>query len=143
MDTLPLMSTNSLLSPEQIISLYIDRWNLEVTFEESREHLGIETQRQWSDLAIARATPILFGLYSLVWMIGNQLDQSGQLRVHQTAWYLKKYPTLSDVLRAVRMGIWRDNLIFRKAKTSASGENITPEMREWAEELVKQLLEAA
>jgi hypothetical protein len=46
------------------------RWNVEVTFDESRRHLGVETQRQWSDpvvsdRAIARTTPVLLGLFSL------------------------------------------------------------------------------
>ena len=47
------------------------RWSLEVTFEEGRAHLGIETQRQWSDRAIERSTPLLFGLYSLVTLFGR------------------------------------------------------------------------
>ena len=42
------------------------RWTLETACEESRAHLGLETQRQWSDRAIERTTPLLFGLYSLV-----------------------------------------------------------------------------
>jgi hypothetical protein len=37
---------------------------MEVTFEEARAHLWIETQRQWSDLAIARTKPVLFGLFT-------------------------------------------------------------------------------
>src|SRR3954452_21729368 len=32
---------------------------VEVTFREVRDHLGVETQRQWSDRAIARTTPCL------------------------------------------------------------------------------------
>ena len=32
------------------------------TFQEEREHLGVETQRQWSDLAMPRPTPVLLGL---------------------------------------------------------------------------------
>src|SRR5215469_1534056 len=51
--------------PKQIVADFMKRWSLEVTYEESRAHLGIETQRQWSDLAIERTTPLLFGLYSL------------------------------------------------------------------------------
>ena len=57
------------------------RWSLEVTFEEGRAHLGIETQRQWSDLAIERSTPLLFGLYSLVTLFGRALHPDGQLPV--------------------------------------------------------------
>jgi hypothetical protein len=143
MDPMPLMSTDPLLTPEQIIELYVDRWSLEVTFEETREHLGVETQRQWSDKAIARSTPVLMGLYSLVCLMGNRLGQEELLKVEETAWYQKKHATFSDMLRAVRMTIWRENLIPRKAKTIPSAENITPEMAEWAEAIVKRILQAA
>jgi len=143
MDPLPLMSTDPLMTPEQMIELYVDRWSIEVMFEESREHLGIETQRQWSDKAIARSTPVLMGLYSLVCLMGNRLGQEELLKVEQTSWYQKEHATFSDMLRAVRMAIWRGNLIPRKAKNTSSGENITPEMAEWAEAIVKQVLQAA
>jgi hypothetical protein len=75
LDPLPLMSTDIHMCPEKIITLYIQRWNLEVTFEEVREHLGVETQRQWSDKAIARTTPILLSLYTLVCLIANRLHE--------------------------------------------------------------------
>jgi DDE superfamily endonuclease len=143
LDPLPLMSTDVLMTPEQIIGLYIDRWNIEVTFEESREHLGVETQRQWSDKAIARSTPILLGLYSLVCLMATRLGQTGVLKVEETAWYHKEHVTFSDMLRAVRMAIWYDDLILQKAKIACSVENITPEMEAWAEMVVKRLLQAA
>ncbi len=102
MDPLPLMSTDPLMTPEQMIELYVDRWSIEVMFEETREHLGVETQRQWSDKAIARSTPVLMGLYSLVCLMGNRLGQEKLLKVEQTAWYQKEHATFSDMLRAVR-----------------------------------------
>jgi hypothetical protein len=140
---LPLMSTDPLMTPEQMVELYVARWSIEVMFEETREHLGIETQRQWSDKSVARSTPVLMGLYSLVCLMGNRLGQDELLKVEQAAWYQKEYPTFSDMLRAVRMAIWRGNLIPRKAKNSSSFENITPEMAEWAEDIVKRVLQAA
>ncbi len=143
MDPLPLMSTDPLMTPEQLIELYVDRWSLEVTFEETREHLGVETQRQWSDKAIARSTPILMGLYSLVCLMGYRLGQDELLKVEKTAWYQKEHVTFSDMLRAVRMAIWRDNLISQKAEMNPSEENIIPEMEEWAELIVKRVLQAA
>ena len=143
MDPLPLMSTDPLLTPEQIIELYVDRWGLEVTFEETREHLGVETQRQWSDKAIARCTPVLMGLYSLVCLIAKQLGQEKVLKAEATAWHRKEHVTFSDMLMAVRMAIWRENLILRKAENSPSGENISQEMDEWAEAIVKRVLQAA
>jgi hypothetical protein len=48
------------------------RWQLEVTFQEVRRHLGFETQRQWSDLAIRRTTPALLGLFSLITLFAHQ-----------------------------------------------------------------------
>jgi hypothetical protein len=143
MDPMPLMSTDPLMTPEQIIELYIDRWSLEVTFEESREHLGVETQRQWSDKAIARSTPVLLGLYSLVCLVANRMGQSEVLKVEEAAWYRKEHVTFSDLLRVVRMAIWRDNLFSQKGKMSDSVKNMTPEMKEWAQAIVKRLLQAA
>ena len=140
---MPLMSTDPLMSPKQMIELYVDRWSLEVTFEETREHLGVETQRQWSDKAIARSTPILMGLYSLVCMMGNRLGQVELLKIEKAAWYQKKHITFSDMLRAVRMTIWRENLILREGKITPSVEIITTEMAEWAEAIVKRMLQAA
>jgi hypothetical protein len=78
------------------------RWSLETTFEESRAHLGIETQRQWSDLAIDRTTLILFGLSSLVSLFGHALHPDGQIPVAQAAWYHKSTATFRDVLATVR-----------------------------------------
>ena len=143
MDPMPLMSTDPILRPEQMIELYVDRWSIEVTFEETREHLGVETQRQWSDKAIARSTPILMGLYSQVCLMANRLGSEELLKVEGTAWYQKEHVTFSDMLRAVRLTIWRENIILRKAKMASSAENITPEMTEWAEAIVKRILQAA
>jgi hypothetical protein len=123
LDPLPLMSTDFTISPEKIITLYIRRWNLEVTFEEVREHLGVETQRQWSDKAIARTTPILMGFYTIVCLICNRLQEEAPIEVAQTAWYEKKDATFSDLLKAVRKILWKDNLIFRKYIFKSFPEN--------------------
>jgi len=140
MDPLSLMSTDPLMTPQQIIELYVDRWSLEVTFEETREHLGVETQRQWSDKAIVRSTPVLMGLYSLVCLMANRLWKEKLLKVEKTAWHQKKHATFSDMLRVVRMVVWRENLILRKVKITPSVKNITPEL---VEAIVKRVLQAA
>lgn len=75
--------------------------------------------------------------------MGNRLGQEELLKVEQTAWYKKEHATFSDMLRAVRMEIWRENLIPRKAKNTPSWENITPKMTEWTEAIVKRMLQAA
>jgi hypothetical protein len=87
-------------------AMRMKRWSLEVTFEEGRAHLGIETQRQWSDLAIGRSTPLLFGLYSLVTLFGQALHPDGHIPVTQAAWYHKQTATFRDVLALVRRHLW-------------------------------------
>jgi len=103
-----IFSTDPTQTAEQIIQDFMKRWSLEVTFEEGRAHLGIETQRQWSDLAIERSTPLLFGLYSLVALFGRALHPDGQILVAQAAWYRKQTATFRDVLAAVRRHLWGD-----------------------------------
>ena len=83
------------------------RWSVEVTFEEARTHLGLETQRQWSALAIARTTPVLLGLFSLVTVLALQLSGDGQIPVPVTAWYHTAEPTFADCLALVRQHLWR------------------------------------
>ncbi|MDZ5460720.1 hypothetical protein SM757_29490, partial [Azohydromonas lata] len=78
----------------EIPNSFVRRWAVEVTFEEARRHLGLETQRQWSSLAIARTTPILLALYSIVTLLANALVRNGSLAVRQAVWYRKQIPNL-------------------------------------------------
>ena len=84
--TQALLSTNLDHTPQQILAWFVRRWTLEVTFEEARAHLGIETQRQCSDRAIARTTPLLFGLFSLVTLLAHQLIVAEAKPVRTAAW---------------------------------------------------------
>jgi hypothetical protein len=88
------MCTNVKHCPKKVIELYIDRWTIEVTFEQTREYLGVETKRQWSDAAIARTTPILIALYSLVCLMACNLHKESPLERQSTARYEKKHPPL-------------------------------------------------
>src|SRR5262249_1289917 len=81
-----LLCTDQSISAQQIVEWFVMRWQLEVTFEEARAHLGVETQRQWSDLAIVRSTPALLGLFSLVTLFAHQLLQGREMVVRQAAW---------------------------------------------------------
>jgi hypothetical protein len=105
--TQALLCTDLQAQPVQIIEWFIQRWQMEVTQREVREHLGVETQRQWSDLAIARTTPALFGLFSFVTVLAHRLSQHGRVLSRQTAWYTKARPTFSDALAMVRFELWR------------------------------------
>jgi hypothetical protein len=105
-----LMSTDLDLSPQQIIAFYVLRWNLEVTFQEARAHLGVESQRQWSDLAIERTTPALLGLFSLVTLLAHHLTLAHPLPVRATAWYTKSQPSFVDALAIVRRHLWTERI---------------------------------
>ena len=101
------LSTDPSLSPLAMLTFFVRRWRVEVTFEEVRRHLGVETQRQWSALAVLRSTPCLMGLFSLVTLMADALASQGRLSVRQSAWYAKEHPTFSDALAAVRLRLWR------------------------------------
>jgi hypothetical protein len=103
-----LLCTDPMRDPLQIIRWFILRWQVEVTFQEARAHLGVETQRQWSDRAVARTTPCLFGLFSIVTLLAAQLGQRTRTAVWVDSWYRKSYPTFADALAAVRRDIWRE-----------------------------------
>src|SRR3712207_5703723 len=93
--------------PEQIVRWFAMRWQLEVTFQESRRHLGFETQRQWSELAIRRTTPALLGLFSLVTLCADhQMRRAAGALRRQMAWYRKRHPTFADALALVRKKLW-------------------------------------
>jgi len=109
------LCTNLQATPAQILHWVVMRWSVEVTFEEARAHLGIETQRQWSDLAIARTTPVLLGLFSLVTLLALRLCPEGRIPVEVTAWYHKPEATFADCLAVVRQQIWRARYLVNSA----------------------------
>jgi hypothetical protein len=106
-----LLSTTLEYTCVQMLAWFVRRWTMEVTFEEARAHLGMETQRQWNDRAIARTTPALLSLYSIVTLTAHLLIDKGATCVRSTAWYRKTRPTFSDALALVRRQLW-DHLHF-------------------------------
>ncbi len=120
--TQALLSTDLNLKPKQILQWFILRWRLEVTFREAREHLGMETQRQWSDKAILRTTPALLALFSLVTLIAHQhAKRRKKFPMRQTAWYHKPKPTFSDALALVRAQIWTQE-VFPTCASASDGQ---------------------
>jgi len=106
-DPVALFSTDAAHSAERIIEIFVSRWPLEVTFEESRRHLGVETQRQWSDKAIERTTPCLFASFSIVTLMAIRLSQENREKIplQKASWYQKTHVTFSDVLSYMRLSI--------------------------------------
>jgi len=110
-----LFCTDLQATPVQILPWVVRRWSVEVTCEEARAHLGVETQRQWSDRAIARTTPVLLALFSLLTVLALRLSQGGSIPVPVTAWYHKAEPTFGDCLALVRRHLWRAQYLVNSA----------------------------
>ncbi len=140
-ETIALLCTDPAIEPQQIAEWFVMRWQMEVTFEEARRHLGLETQRQWSDKAIARTTPILLGLFSWVTLLADALHNDGQsVTARQSAWYSKPLPTFSDALALARFQLWTCLLTF---PTSLSEQDISKVPRTSAHLLMETLCYAA
>jgi hypothetical protein len=106
------LATDLDASPRDILAWFVSRWQVEVTFEEVRAHLGVETQRQWSDKAILRTTPVLLGLFSIVALWTHDLAKARKLKPRTAAWYPKAVLTFSDAIAAVRREIWGHQISF-------------------------------
>ncbi len=104
--TQALLCTDLAVDPAQILEWFVLRWQLEVTFQEVRAHLGVETQRQWSDHAIARTTPILMGLFSWITLAAHLMQEQRPMSHRTTAWYAKPSPTFVDAIALVRRHLW-------------------------------------
>jgi hypothetical protein len=138
-DPQALLSTDPAVPPTQIVSWFVARWPLEVTYHEVRAHLGVETQRQWSDLAILRTTPALLGLFSLVTLFAQARLDGQPLPVRQAAWYAKAAPTFSDTLAFVRQQLWPVTVF----STSPSSDDIVEIPRALFDRLTDTLAFAA
>jgi hypothetical protein len=101
------LCTNTQAEPTAILGWFIMRWQVEVTFEETRARLGVETQRQWSDLAILRTTPALLGAFSIVCLWAHDSYSATGLIPRAAAWYHKPVPTFSDAIAQARRQIWQ------------------------------------
>ncbi len=102
-----LLCTDLTVKPKQIVEWFVLRWQLEVTLHEVRTHLGVETQRQWSEPAIVRTTPALLGLFSLITLLAHRSARRGKLPIRQSTWCTKESATFSDALAVVRQACWQ------------------------------------
>jgi DDE superfamily endonuclease len=137
--TQALLCTDLGARPEQIVGWFVLRWQMETTFQEARRHLGMETQRQWSELAIRRTTPALLGLFSLVTLFAHQRMTPSMQAVRRATWYRKPCPTFSDALALVRKELWAQGT-FRE---SPAGTDTVKVPRAFVEHLTETLCYAA
>ena len=133
------LCTDETVDPTQILRWFVLRWRLEVTFEEGRRHLGVETQRQWSDKAITRTTPALLALFSLVALWAAEPLAHTTRSPRRASWYAKPELTFSDALAAVRQCLWWPEGLA----TSRPGNDVVKVSRALLERLTDTLCYAA
>ena len=121
------LCTDQQAEPTDILRWFVRRWRTETTFEEARRHLGMETQRQWSDLAILRTTPALLGLLSLVTLWASQLAEERGPAVERMRWYPKPLPTFGDALALVRRELWTAR-VFGTSTADRTAENVPADL---------------
>ncbi len=121
-----LLSTDPALAPPQILTLYLRRWSMEVTFQAVRTYLGVETQRQWSHQAILRTTPALLGLFSWLALATHVLQRGQPVAPRRSAWYAKQHPTFSDVLAFMRHTLWRRTPHFHLSPSPTDSQKPAP-----------------
>ena len=104
-------STDPMLSPARIVSLFTGRWSIETTFQEMRAHLGFETMRQRLAKSVLRTAPCLLGLFSVVCLVFHRHAQRHGVSIRRTPWYVKPEPTFADALTAVRRLFWAETVL--------------------------------
>lgn len=120
-------STDIQLSVTRVIEAFVGRWDIEVTFEEMREHLGLETTRGRSRNTVLRVEPCLFLLYTLVAYWYAHVPKREQGKIH-AAWNGKKVITFTDAMIAVRRNAW-DDYLFQPPPNRCDVEKISRKTR--------------
>jgi hypothetical protein len=100
------LATDHQLAPERILTYFIRHWQMEATFEEARTHRGVETQRPWSAKAMARTTPALLALYSIVTSLAAYVVGTNIMPGRTAAWCRKEHATFSDTVALGRRCLW-------------------------------------
>jgi hypothetical protein len=122
------LCTDTDASPRDVLDCFDRRWAMETTYEESPAHLGVETQRQWSDPAVFRTTPLLLGLYTAVTLYVHQHADRLALSPRRAAWYPKPAPTFADALARLRHHLWLERIVT-SAVAADMAEPISPALQ--------------
>ena len=119
-----LFSSDTTMTPRQIIETFVGRWDIEVTFEEMRAHLGLEKSRGRCRQTVLRVEPCLFCLYSVIAFWFANLPAAQRKKIH-VAWIGKNNLCFSDALKSVRNNIWHHQL-FQHAGRNTPFDKLKP-----------------
>jgi len=104
-------TTHDGFTPEQVVTLYTLRWNLEVAFQELRAHLGFETPRQRVEKSVLRMAPCLLGLFSVISLIYHEHLKRHKVATCDRPCYTKSEPTFGDAIATVRRLFWEETIL--------------------------------
>jgi hypothetical protein len=121
--------TDPSLSPSRIVTLYTGRWSIEVTFQETRQHLGFHTPRSWKRASVLRTAPCLLGLFSLVCLIYHRDTRGEGAAPLSTPWHTKSAPTFADAAATVRRLLWSQT-VLKQADPHGTFQKLPPDLRE-------------
>jgi hypothetical protein len=117
-----LLCTDRRQSPLPIVSWFVRRWQVAVTFQEVRRTLGVETQRPWTQSAMARTRPCLLAVFSWVTLLADRLARQDTLPLPPDTWYRKVRPTFADAWAAVRQHYWEQRGFRRSRRKNQVGK---------------------
>jgi hypothetical protein len=109
---------------EQVLTWYARRWAVEVTFQESKGHLGFQEPQGWTRRAVERTAPVAMLLYSLivVWFAGQG---HRHLAFPNRPWYrTKREPSFADMLTTLRRQCLRQRFLQTPAWDEGSRKSL-------------------
>ncbi len=103
-------TTDIQADPAAVVAEYADRWAIEVTFREVKQHLTPQHPQPWRRSGPSRNVAVGLWLYSTVWLWFLQVGADHHAWPHRP-WYTRKCsPSFADALAAVRAALWRERL---------------------------------
>ncbi len=111
-------TTDLAMTPQEIIRHFVERWTIEVTFEESKRFLAVESMRNRKKESVLRSFPLLMGLFSLISLWYFQRSKKRPEVATAQSWYHKEQPTFADAIGAMRKDIWDLNLFSMLPKNN-------------------------
>lgn len=103
-------STDLELPAREILSRYANRWAIEVTFEHSKQLLGLKDPANRTKLAVERTAPMALLLYSLVVVWHHQEGHKHVCFPHRPWYRQKRVASFPDMLTTLRRRTWEDLL---------------------------------
>lgn len=118
-----LVATDPAVDVTFAITGYCRRWSVEVTFFESKQHLGLHDPRVRAERSVERAHPMAWFVGSLVVLWYCRGGHGGSHVIRERPWYKKKVtPTFTDMLGALRLQMWESKVFGESGEETPSPE---------------------